>query len=339
MPTVRQVLQEAVADARRRAAHSGDIKLADDALDALPGPAIQRPARPEHGDYATNAAMQLAPLARANPMQIAQILCDQLQLPEGMGSATLAPPGFINFKLAPEWVAGQLHAIEEAGADFGHVASDQAGRINVEFVSANPTGPLTVGNARGAFVGDLLCRVLEGAGYDVTREYYFNDSGTQVRNLGLSVIAVHDGERIPDDGYHGQYVADLANELPADVLAAANQQEDPGWPIGHWASERIRASIEASLARLGVQFDVWKSEGSLHADGWVDRGVARLREAGYLYEEGGATWFRSTEFGDDKDRVVYRSNGDPTYFAADIGYVMEKFSRGFDELIYIWGAD
>jgi arginyl-tRNA synthetase len=339
MPTVRQVLQQAVADARRRAAQSGDIRLPDDALDGLAAPSIERPARPEHGDYATNAAMQLAPLARANPMQIAQTLCDQLQLPEGMGTAQVAPPGFINFMLAPEWVAGQLHAIAEAADRFGRVSLDQATRINVEFVSANPTGPLTVGNARGAFVGDLLCRVREGAGYDVTREYYFNDSGTQVRNLGLSVIAVQDGEPIPEDGYHGEYVADLAYELPHDVRAEANDEDDPAWPIGRWASERIRSSIEASLARLGVSFDVWKSEGSLHDEGWVDRGVARLRDAGYLYQEDGATWFRSTEFGDDKDRVVYRSNGGPTYFAADIGYVMEKFSRGFDELIYIWGAD
>jgi arginyl-tRNA synthetase len=339
MSTVRQVLQQAVADARRRAADSGKVTLPEGSLDGLVQPSIERPARPEHGDYATNAAMQLAPLARANPMQIAQTLCDQLQLPEGMGDATVAPPGFINFKLAPEWVAGQLHTIAEGGDRFGRVALDQATRINVEFVSANPTGPLTVGNARGAFAGDLLCRVLEGAGYDVTREYYFNDSGAQVRNLGLSVIAVQDGNPVPEDGYHGEYVADLANELPSDVRAKADDEDDPAWPIGRWASERIRSHIEASLARLGVSFDVWKSEGSLHDQGWVDRGVARLRDAGYLYEEGGATWFRSTAFGDDKDRVVYRSNGGPTYFAADIGYVMEKFSRGFDELIYIWGAD
>jgi arginyl-tRNA synthetase len=337
MPTVRQTLQGVVADARRRAAAAGDLSLPDNALDTAV--AIERPARPEHGDYATNAAMQLAPLARANPMRIAETLCAHLQLPDEMATASVAPPGFINFKLNAAWVAGQLHTIAEAGDRFGRVTTDEPTKLNVEFVSANPTGPLTVGNARGAFVGDLLCRVLEGAGESVTREYYFNDSGTQVRNLGLSLMAARTGEPIPEDGYHGEYVADLAAELPDDVWNDAYREPDPAWPLGRWASERIRSSIEASLARLGVTFDVWKSEGSLHREGWVERGVAKLREAGYLFEEGGATWFRSTDFGDDKDRVVYRSNGEPTYFAADIGYVMEKFSRGFDQLIYIWGAD
>ncbi len=337
MSTVRETLQQAVADARRRAAQAGDLPLPDSALDAPV--AIERPARPEHGDYATNAAMQLAPLARANPMRIAKTLCNHLQLPDEMAAASVAPPGFINFKLAPGWVARQLRTIAEAGDAYGQVRSAQPSKIDVEFVSANPTGPLTIGNARGAFVGDLLCRVLEGAGQHVTREYYFNDSGTQVRNLGLSLMAVQNGDPIPEDGYHGQYVADLVNELPNDVLTDALREDDPAWPLGRWASERIRSGIEASLARLGVTFDVWKSEGSLHREGWVERGVAKLRDAGYLFEEDGATWFKSTQFGDDKDRVVYRSNGEPTYFAADIGYVMEKFSRGFDQLIYIWGAD
>jgi arginyl-tRNA synthetase len=337
MPTVRQILARAVADARRRAADAGELSLPESALEQPVG--IERPSRPEHGDYATNAAMQLAPIARANPMQIAQTLVAQLQLPEGMAQASTAPPGFINFRLGAGWLASQLPTIGEAGDSFGRVTTDSPSHINVEFVSANPTGPLTVGNARGAFVGDLLCRVLEGAGLQVTREYYFNDSGAQVRNLGLSVIARRLGEEVPEDGYHGEYVADLATELPADVWDAAHREDDPAWPIGRWASERIRAGIEASLADLGVRFDVWTSEGSIHDQGWVDRGVVKLREGGYIYEEEGATWFRSTEFGDDKDRVVYRSNGAPTYFAADIGYVMEKFSRGFDELIYIWGAD
>jgi arginyl-tRNA synthetase len=283
--------------------------------------------------------MQLAPLARAKPMHIAQAICSHLQLPDAMADATVAPPGFINFTLDPAWVAGQIEGIRQAGEAFGRLTATPPQKFNVEFVSANPTGPLTVGNARGAFVGDLLCRVLEGAGHTVTREYYFNDSGAQVRNLGLSVMARHDGTDVPEDGYHGDYVTDIAGQLPDDVLTDAHTAEDPAWRIGEWASERIRERIEASLAHLGVRFDVWKSEGSLHTDGWVGRGVAKLRESGFLYEADGATWFRSTEFGDDKDRVVYRSNGAPTYFASDIGYLLEKFSRGFDELIYIWGAD
>ncbi len=335
MTTLRATLRSAVADALRQATEAGDLALPGDP----PPIGIERPARPEHGDYATNVAMQLAPLARANPMRIAETLCSHLHLPDGMAQASVAPPGFINLTLDPKWVAAQVEEIRTAGDAFGRLTAGEPHSVNVEFVSANPTGPLTVGNARGAFVGDLLCRVLEGAGHSVTREYYFNDSGAQVRNLGLSVMARHSGTEVPEDGYHGDYVTALANQLPADVWTDAHATDDPAWPLGVWASRRIRESIEASLARLGVRFDVWKSEGSLHTDGWVDRGVAKLRESGYLYEQDGATWFRSTDLGDDKDRVVYRSTGAPTYFASDIGYLLEKFSRGFDELIYIWGAD
>ena len=210
----------------------------------------------------------------------------------------------------------------------------------MEFVSANPTGPLHIGNARGAFVGDLLSRVLQAGGQRVTREYYFNDFGAQVRKLGESVLATRNGEPVPDDGYHGEYVADLAAAVPADVAAAVAAPGADGADIlGRWASERVRAGIEASLERLGVHFDVWKSEGSLHSEGWVDRAIERLRAGGHLYEQDGALWFRSTGFGDDKDRVLIRSTGEPTYFAADVGYVVEKLSRGFDHIIYIWGVD
>ena len=207
-------------------------------------------------------------------------------------------------------------------------------------MSANPTGPLHIGNARGAFVGDLLCRVLEAAGHEVTREYYFNDFGAQVRNLGASVVALRRGEPLPEEAYRGAYVGDLAAEIPDDVWGPATSQDaDPVEVVGQWASERVRAGIEASLAHLGVRFDVWKSEGSLYRDGWVARAVERLEAAGALFEDDGALWFRSTAFGDDKDRVVRKSNGDWTYFGSDIGYVVEKFSRGFDRLVYIWGAD
>ena len=242
-------------------------------------------------------------------------------------------------------VAGVLAAPEA----WGRVRATTPRRVNVEFVSANPTGPLHIGNARGAFVGDLLCRVLEAAGHQVTREYYFNDFGAQVRNLGGSVVAIRRGDAIPEDGYRGAYVHDLAREIPADVWAAADAAgdaaagdegaRDTAWIVGEWASERVRAGIEASLATLGVRFDVWKSEGSLYREGWVEKAVERLRASGHLYEQEGALWFRSTDFGDDKDRVVRKSNGDYTYFGSDIGYVVEKFSRGFDHLVYIWGAD
>jgi arginyl-tRNA synthetase len=257
-----------------------------------------------------------------------------------VAEVSVAPPGFLNLRLDPAWVAGRISDIRSQGTAYGRIRVPEPKRINVEFVSANPTGPLTVGNARGAFVGDLLSRVLEGVGHEVTREYYFNDFGAQVRNLGLSVLARRNGEPVPEDGYRGSYVADLATEIPDDVWTAATTgDEDPGWVLGRWASERVRAGIEQSLERLGVRFDMWKGEGSLHEEGWVARAVERLRESGHVYEEDGATWFRSTAFGDDKDRVIFRSNGQPTYFASDIGYVTEKFARGFDELIYLWGAD
>jgi arginyl-tRNA synthetase len=230
--------------------------------------------------------------------------------------------------------------IRQEGEAFGRVRVPQPRRINVEFVSANPTGPLTVGNARGAFVGDLLCRVLESVGHDVTREYYFNDFNAQVRNLGLSVLARRTGSPIPEDGYHGDYVGELADRVPDDLWAQATGPDAEADAIlGRWASEQVRAGIEESLARLGVRFDVWTTEGSLHDEGWVERGVRQLQDRGFMFEEDGATWFRSTSFGDDKDRVVFRSDGRPTYFASDIGYLGQKFSRGFSELIYLWGED
>ena len=337
MPTLREQLRTAVAAARSTAVAAGDLTLPDATAPAV---RIEHPARPEHGDFASNAAMQLAPLARSGPLRIAEVLSRHIVLPEGIGPVEIAPPGFLNFRIDAGWVGAQVGAILAAGDAFGRQAVDEPQRINVEFVSANPTGPLTIGNARGAFVGDLLARVLEAVGHDVTREYYFNDGGAQVVNLGLSVGARRSGTELPEDGYHGAYVADLAGELPADVWDDAHAPDaDTGLVLGTWAGERIRASIEASLAALGVRFDVWTGESRIHADGWVERGIAKLRDAGHIYEADGATWFRSTAFGDDRDRVVIRSDGRPTYFASDIGYVAEKFSRGFDELIYVWGED
>jgi arginyl-tRNA synthetase len=284
--------------------------------------------------------MQLAPVVRSSPLRIAESILEHLERPPAIAAVDVAPPGFLNIRLDPAWVAGQVGTILDAGPRYGRGTTDDGRRINVEFVSANPTGPLHVGNARGAFVGDVLARVLEAAGHDVTREYYFNDFGTQVANLGLSVLARRNGTELPEDGYRGAYVEELAAELPEPLRAEAGANPDEAaWIVGRWASERVRAGIEASLERLGVHFEVWKEEGSLHSEGWVERAVHRLREAGHVYEADGATWFRSTAFGDDKDRVIVRSNGQPTYFASDIGYVTDKFARGFDELIYIWGAD
>jgi arginyl-tRNA synthetase len=338
MSSVRDALRAAVESARNQAEAAGDLRRPDGA--AWPPVSLERPARPEHGDYATNAAMQLAPVVRDAPIRIAETLKRHLGLPEGVAEVSVAPPGFLNLRLAPGWVAGQVEVILKEGSGFGRVRTTAPQKINVEFVSANPTGPLTVGNARGAFVGDLLCRVLEGVGHAVTREYYFNDFGSQVTNLGLSVMARRNGQPVPDDGYHGEYVIELAGRLPDEVWAAATAGDaDAGVILGRWASEQIRAGIEESLAGLGVRFDVWTGEGSLHDDGWVGRAVEQLRAGGHVFEEEGATWFRSTTFGDDKDRVIFRSNGQPTYFASDIGYLGQKFSRGFDELVYLWGQD
>ncbi len=314
---------------------------------------IERPAKPEHGDLSTNLAMKLARPYRRAPLEIARVLADELAreaaeafngpLTTPLATAEAVAPGFINLRLSDGALRATIDRILSDPGSWGRVSVPHPQRINVEFVSANPTGPLHIGNARGAFVGDLLCRVLEAAGHTVTREYYFNDFGAQVRNLGASVWALATGKPVPEDGYHGAYVADLARELPAEVRAAAEAAtatgEDLAWAVGAWASERVRAGIEASLEHLGVHFDAWKTEGSLHREGWVERAIEKLRAAGHVYEEDGATWFRSTAFGDDKDRVIRKSNGDYTYFASDIGYVEEKFSRGFDHLIYIWGAD
>ncbi|MCU0483760.1 MAG: arginine--tRNA ligase [Chloroflexi bacterium] len=354
---LRSRLRVAVEAALERAVTGGS-------LPALPSPGerpaieVARPAHPEHGDLATNVALRLARPLRLAPMRIAGALVSELEreasgeVPPAdrgcsvLGSVSAAPPGFVNVRLADAALAEVVERVLVEPVTWGQVPAGHPARIDVEFVSANPTGPLHIGNARGAFVGDLLCRVLQAAGHDVTREYYFNDFGAQVRNLGASVLAIRAGQPVPDDGYHGGYVAELAAALPADVLREAARGSGPtgadadaARTVGSWASEQIRAGIEASLARLGVRFDTWTSESSLYRAGWVERAVERLQAGGHLFEQDGALWFRSTAFGDDKDRVVRKSSGDFTYFGSDIGYVVEKRSRGFDRLIYIWGAD
>jgi arginyl-tRNA synthetase len=317
--------------------------------DAAPRPAVEveRPASPVYGDFASNLGMKLARPYRMAPLAIATALATELTLEAKrdpastpIASAEVAPPGFVNLRLHDAALESTIARILADPAGWGRVAPVRPRAVNVEFVSANPTGPLHVGNARGAFIGDLLSRVLEAGGQRVTREYYFNDSGGQIRNLGASLAALRRGEAVPDDGYKADYVVDLAAVVPDDVWSAATAPgADTDGILGHWAAGRIREGIESSLGSLGVHFDVWTSEARLHEEGWVARAVERLRERGHVYELDGAVWFRSTDFGDDKDRVIFRSNGEPTYFAADIGYVTEKFSRGFDHLIYIWGAD
>ena len=341
--TVRDAVRSAVRAAWAAAARDGALPAGPDSVDVAVD--VERPANPDHGDLATNLAMRLARPLRMAPAAIAGALAGALNAAAAadrmpIARAAVAGPGFLNLWLADEALEEALGGALAAPGGWGRMPAGSGRRVNVEFVSANPTGPLTVGNARGAFTGDLLCRVLEAGGQRVTREYYFNDSGTQVQKLGASVLAIRAGEPVPEDGYHGDYVVDLARAIPDDVIRGAEAVgEEPAWAAGRWASERVREGIEASLATLGVHFDVWKTEGSLHTEGWVGQAIERLRAGGHMYEQDGALWFRSTTFGDDKDRVVLRSNGEPTYFASDIGYVAEKFSRGFDHLIYVWGAD
>jgi arginyl-tRNA synthetase len=347
---IRAAVRASIEGAWARAVASGSLPETVDGT-TLPAVEVERPAKPEHGDFATSLALKLARPYRRSPLDIARAIATELEHEiatdpgSPIASAEVAPPGFVNVRLADRAIERGVAAILARPAEWGRLPRPaQARRVNVEFVYANPTGPLHIGNARGAFVGDLLARVLDAGGELVTREYYFNDFGAQVRNLGASVLALRDGRPVPEDGYRGAYVADLARDIPADVIAEAQLATETGpdaaaWIVGRWATELIRAGIEGSLERLGVHFDVWTTEGSLRSEGWVAQAIERLRAAGHLYEQDGALWFRSTAFGDDKDRVIRKSNGDYTYFAADIGYVIQKFSRGFDRLVYIWGSD
>jgi arginyl-tRNA synthetase len=308
---------------------------------------IERPSDPSFGDFASNLALKLAKPYRKAPMEIAKAIAAHVvtmatDAASPIASVEVAPPGFLNVRLSDAALAASTARILRDPESWGRITVAKPEHINVEFVSANPTGPLHIGNARGAFTGDLLCRVLTAAGHTVEREYYFNDFGNQVKNLGASVVAIRENNEIPEDGYHGEYVYDMARDLPAEILDAAKAaDEDPALAVGRWASEHVRAGIEASLEHLGCHFDVWRSESTLHNDGWVKQAVDRLRAAGDVYEEDGALVFRSTKYGDDKDRVVLRSTDDnaPTYFAADIGYLVEKFSRGYERIVFIWGED
>jgi arginyl-tRNA synthetase len=307
---------------------------------------VERPADPSRGDFASTVALKLARPLRRPPLEIATAIAEHVATtatdPDSpIASVEVAAPGFLNVRLSDHALAGVARRILAEPATWGRVVAEHPARVNVEFVSANPTGPLHIGNARGAFTGDLLCRVLAAAGHTVTREYYFNDFGSQVKNLGASVLAIRDGCEIPEDGYRGDYVYDMAKELPASVVEGLTDDDERAWAVGKWASEQVRAGIEKSLDHLGCHFDVWRSESTLHNDGWVKQAVDRLRAAGDVVEEDGAVVFRSTKYGDDKDRVILRSTADaaPTYFAADIGYLVEKFSRGYERIVFIWGED
>ncbi|MCG2799237.1 MAG: arginine--tRNA ligase [Cellulomonas sp.] len=306
---------------------------------------LERPRQREHGDWATNVALQLAKLAGTNPRALAADLADRVASTPGVAAVEVAGPGFLNIRLDTA-AAGELaRTIVEQGAAYGRGDSLAGQNVNLEFVSANPTGPLHIGGVRWAAVGDSLARVLIAAGARVEREYYFNDHGAQIDRFARSLLARARGEAAPEDGYGGQYIADIADRVIADAAAAG--EPDPRTLDDVEATEAFRrrgvdlmfAEIKTSLADFGVRFDVYFHEDALHESGAVDRAVARLRAAGHIYESDGATWLRTTDFGDDKDRVVIKSDGEAAYIAGDIAYYLDKRERGFDRVVIMLGAD
>ena len=352
MPTstpIRDLTRDAIERAWQRAVTAGALPAPPDDP-ARPAVEVERPAEAEHGDLATNLAMKLARPYRMAPLAIATHPGGRAGR-RGETSPTTTPIQRARSRRPASSTCAWR--IARSRTSIAAVLADPAGwgrrrdprtaaAVNVEFVSANPTGPLTIGNARGAFIGDLLCRVLEAGGQRVTREYYFNDSGGQIGNLGASVAALRRGEPVPEDGYQRRLRGGPRSRTSRTTSGPRRPRPAPTRPrvVGHWAAGRVREGIEASLDRARrPRSTSGRARARLHDEGWVERAVERLRAGGHVYEQDGAMWFRSTAFGDDKDRVIIRSNGEPTYFAADIGYVTEKFSRGFDHLIYIWGAD
>lgn len=326
--TVHEVTVKVLSD------HNLDASVVPDAV------TVERPRNPEHGDYATNIALQVAKKAGTNPRELAQWLADVLLETPAIAEADVAGPGFLNLRLATD-AQGQLVAdILAAGETFGKSSLLDGQRINLEFVSANPTGPIHLGGTRWAAVGDSLGRVLEASGAEVTREYYFNDHGGQIDRFARSLVAAAKGEPTPEDGYGGSYINDIAADIVAKQPNALDgSPEDVQETFRAAGVEMMFAQIKESLHEFGVDFDVFFHENSLFESGAVDKAIATLKDNGNLYENEGAWWLRSSQFGDDKDRVVLKSDGDAAYIAGDIAYVADKFDRGHTLAIYMLGAD
>lgn len=302
--------------------------------DVPSGVAFERPRKATHGDFATNAAMVCAPLARDNPRNVAGKIAAALgeRLAADLEAADVAGPGFLNLRLRDDWYCGALAFVLAARSEFGAGVAESPARINVEFVSANPTGPMHLGHGRNAAYGDSLCRALEFAGHTVGREFYINDFGSQVARFGASISARARGGQVPEDGYQGEYVDAIA----AAIDGAAGMKDD------ELADRGIAMMVERigrTLERMGVTIDTWFSERTLLSDDRFDRALAALADSGHSYQHDGALWLRTTAFGDDKDRVLRRTNGEYTYFATDIAYHADKRARGFERLIDVWGAD
>lgn len=330
-------LSDVIVSALSALVERGEITLPDGVPPAV---RVERPKQREHGDYATNVALQLAKKAGQNPREFAQLLADELTSANGVASAEIAGPGFLNLRVeagAQGEVAAQVVAIGDA---YGASDALTGTTVNLEFISANPTGPLHLGHTRWAAVGDAMGRVLGAAGAKVTREFYTNDRGTQMDNFGASLMAAVHGERTPEDGYHGAYVAELAQEIvDADPAITSLPRDEQLVAFREAGYERQLTEQREQLDAFRTHFDVWFSERSLHDSGAVEHGLDVLKQQGHLFEADGAQWMRTSEFGDDKDRVLVRSNGDYTYFASDTAYYVNKRERGFDLCIYLLGAD
>jgi arginyl-tRNA synthetase len=301
---------------------------------------VERPRNPEHGDYASNLALQLGKRVGANPRELAGWLAEALAQADGIASAEVAGPGFINMRLESSAQAKVVNNVIDAGESYGHSDAQAMHKTNLEFVSANPTGPIHIGGTRWAAVGDALGRLLSTQGADVVREYYFNDHGAQIDRFASSLIAAAKGEPTPPDGYAGTYITDIAAQVLQKAPDALSLPEpDLRETFRAIGVDLMFTHIKESLHEFGTDFDVYTHEDSMHTSGRVDQAIARLRETGNIYEKDGAAWLRTSAFGDDKDRVVIKSDGKPAYIAGDIAYYLDKRQRGFDLCIYMLGAD
>ncbi|MCC2310118.1 arginine--tRNA ligase [Cellulomonas chengniuliangii] len=336
-------LSAALRDALVAAVSDGAFAL--DPADIPTTVHVERPRQREHGDWATNIAMQLGKKAGTNPRAFAEELASRLKAAPGIAKVDVAGPGFLNITLDAA-AAGELaRGIVDAGPAYGRSEALTGEKINLEFVSANPTGPIHIGGVRWAAVGDSLARVLQAAGADVTREYYFNDHGSQIDRFAQSLLARAMGQEAPEDGYGGQYISDIADAVIAQAIAAG--EPDPRTLPAAEAQEVFRSrgvelmfgEIKGKLHDFRVDFDVYFHEDSLHESGAVDRAVERLRGLGHMFEADGALWLRTTDFGDDKDRVIIKSDGQGAYISGDLAYYLDKRERGFDRAIIMLGAD
>jgi arginyl-tRNA synthetase len=336
-----EAIHRAVADALRSAASAG-------ALPDLGGLAfvVERPRDRTNGDWAANTALVAARQAKRAPRDIAALIVEHLPAVPHLERVEVAGPGFVNFTLGPSWYAAVLARAAQGGPGHARSQTGAGERVQVEFVSSNPNGPLHIGHGRGGVVGDVLCRVLDYVGHPVEREYYYNDAGAQMSRFAASLEArcrqaLGEAAAVPEDGYHGVYLEEWGRELAAAQGPELKRLPDGEWgpQVLAWGLARARRDIEETLELARIPFDQWFSEAELHRRGEVDEAIGRLREGGYLYEAEGALWFRSTDFGDEKDRVLVTGDGRYTYLAPDVAYHLDKFDRGFDRLINIWGAD